>query len=94
MEGPQWTGPDCPDRPAVARPAVARPARTGPDYPCSTVCRSVSSSLRTPITPLTPLLEGWLLSEAQLDHKVIEEQDQTLKKPQGWADVFVWVVGS
>ena len=34
MEGPQWTGPDRPDRPAVARPAVARPARTGPDYPC------------------------------------------------------------
>ena len=29
MEGPQWTGPDRPDRPAVARPAVARPARPG-----------------------------------------------------------------
>ena len=36
MEGPQWTGPDRPDRPAVARPAVARPTRTGPDYPCHT----------------------------------------------------------
>ena len=46
MEGPQWTGPDRPDRPAVARPAVAGPARTGPDYPWRTLSLNINSAAR------------------------------------------------
>ena len=74
MEGPQWTGPDRPDRPAVARPAVARPTRTGPDYPCHTSILSYlpcwMTHFRTNETARSPPKPGaWVEGRRPADHR-------------------------